>query len=123
MELEKTIKDLKETIESTASTKAIFGEAYDANGIKIIPVSKVNIFGGAGSGQGKDTAPNGNSDISGGKGFGLGVKTEPVGFITVKTDSVEFTAISDTNGIIKRIIPFAGVAFVIIIRAIFRKRK
>lgn len=123
MELEKSMQDLKETIESTASTKAVFGAAYESNGMQIIPVSKVNIFGGAGSGQGKDTDPNGNSDISGGKGFGLGVKTQPVGFITVKSDSVVFSSISDTDGMLKRIIPFAGVAFVIIVRALFRKRK
>jgi len=76
----------------TLSVRRAFGDAYELNGIRIIPVARV--AGGAGGGGGQGTK-EGESGRGFGTGFGLEVR--PVGIYQVRGDSVEWKPAVDVN--------------------------
>lgn len=100
------------------SVRRVFGDAYEVDGLMIIPVARVAGGGGGGTGEGgrqakedgADASANGNGDddegreaagakvASGsgyGSGYGLGVT--PIGVYQVRDGAVEWKPLVDVN--------------------------
>ena len=85
--LENTMNKVREMVD----TNAVVGEPIvTADGVTIIPVSKISVgFGGGGS----DFATKSQSDAFGG-GIGGGVKVTPVAFLIVKDGNVRMVPVA-----------------------------
>ena len=88
------------------TVRRVFGEAYELDGVTVIPVAKVSGGAGAGGGEGH----RGGED---GKGFGtgFGVDARPVGVYEVKEGTVEWKPAVDVN----RIVRGGQIAFAIVV--------
>ena len=88
--------DVKETIrsaEEAMSVTRVFGQAYQQDGVTIIPVAVIR--GGAGGGGGE--GPDGQGH---GEGSGFGISAKPSGVFVVKGDKVRWQPAVDVNRII-----------------------
>jgi uncharacterized spore protein YtfJ len=74
------------------TVKRVFGEAYDAHGLTVIPVAAVR--GGGGGGGGEDT----NQQV--GAGAGVGVIARPVGVFVVDGQTVRWEPAVDITRIV-----------------------
>lgn len=88
--LEGTIQKIKEMID----VNSVVGEPImTADGVTIIPVSKVSVgFGGAGSDFTKGKTPAGDNPFGG--GVGAGVKVTPICFLIVKDGNVRMLPVA-----------------------------
>lgn len=88
--LEGTIQKIKEMID----VNSVVGEPIvTADGVTIIPVSKVSVgFGGAGSDFTKGKAAAGDNPFGG--GVGAGVKVTPICFLIVKDGNVRMLPVA-----------------------------
>jgi uncharacterized spore protein YtfJ len=101
------------------SVNRVFGEAYQLDGVTVIPVAVVR--GGGGGGGGEGTGPEGGKEGSGsGAGMGFGVNTRPVGVYVVKDGEVEW---QPTFDLMRAILGGQIVAIVALLtlRKIFRR--
>src|ERR1700746_1769625 len=75
------LQKMGETLGSTATVKAVFGEPIHTNGKTVVPVAKVAYGFGGGFGSGKDSA---HADRQGeGGGGGGGVRAFPAGALEI----------------------------------------
>jgi uncharacterized spore protein YtfJ len=74
-----------------------FGDAYELDGVTVIPVARVAGGGGGGGGEGVDD--EGGSGGGFGTGFGLGVS--PLGVYEVRGDRVEWKPTVDVNRLLR----------------------
>ena len=88
--LENTIAKIREMVD----VNSVVGTPITtADGVTIIPISKVSVgFGGAGSDF--DHKPPSNQEMPFGGGAGGGVKVTPIAFLVIKGDSVRMLPIS-----------------------------
>ena len=84
---------VSEGVESMTA-KSVFGEAFERNGVAVIPVARVR--GGVGGGGGEGSAEGQGKGI--GSGFGLSAK--PAGVFVVRGDQVSWRAAIDLNRMI-----------------------
>jgi uncharacterized spore protein YtfJ len=77
----------------TITVKRVFGEAYEANGVTVIPAAKV--LGGAGGGEGE--RPEAQEK---GAGSGFGVIARPVGAYVIRGDQVSWRPAVDVTRIV-----------------------
>lgn len=97
MGLDRVLSDAQDALH----VRRVFGEAYQQDGVTIIPAAKVR--GGGGGGTGKE--PEGR----GGWGGGFGLSAKPVGAYVIRGDVVTWVPAVDVN----RALAIAGfVAFV-----------
>src|SRR5687768_10797185 len=83
----------QETIErlsDTLSTKVVYGEPYEKNGLTVIPAASVR--GGGGGGEGE--SPDGTRQ---GEGSGFGLSARPVGAYVIEDGTVTWRAAFDRN--------------------------
>jgi uncharacterized spore protein YtfJ len=81
-----------EQVRDVVTGRRVFGEAYEKNGVTVIPAAKVR--GGGGGGEGND------DDRPGGSGGGFGVDARPVGAFVIKGEDVTWLPAIDVNRII-----------------------
>jgi uncharacterized spore protein YtfJ len=75
----------------------VFGEAYEVDGVTVIPVASVK--GGGGGGGGEGTEPSGSGQGSG-AGVGFGVQVRPVGVYEVRNGVVTWRPAVDVMRIV-----------------------
>jgi uncharacterized spore protein YtfJ len=108
------------------TVKRVFGDAYEKEGITVIPV--VNVMGGAGAGGGPGVGahPAGVDDEAVGEGagdsgygMGYGLRASPAGVYVIKGGEVEWKPALDAN---RLTLQRAGVAIValLVLRSIIR---
>jgi sporulation protein YtfJ len=97
MGVEDVMKEVSEELERLVSTKTVVGEAMEAGGKTIIPISKVAFGFGSGGGEGKKSA----TESGFGGGGGAGAKIEPVAFLVISEEDVKLLRISGKGDIDK----------------------
>ena len=104
-------------IRDSLSVRRVFGDAYDLDGVTIIPVARV--AGGAGGGGGEAT-----EDDGGGNGFGsgFGLAVYPVGVYEVHDGTVQWKPSVDVNRLAKGGQVLAGIAAVCVTLVLLRRR-
>ena len=80
--------NILDQVKQVVDSATVFGEAYERDGVTIIPASKVS--GGGGGGQGADEAG----------GAGVGFDARPAGAFVIKEGSVSWIPALDVNRIV-----------------------
>jgi len=84
---------LKETIDAardSMSARRVFGEAYERNGVAVIPAATVQGGGGGGAMEGGEES----------EGGGFGLIARPVGAYVIRGDQVSWQPAFDLNRLI-----------------------
>jgi uncharacterized spore protein YtfJ len=91
----------------SVSVKRVFGEAYEKNGLTLIPAAAVRGAGGGGGGE--------SEGEGGGRGFGTGygLAGRPVGAYVVSGNEVRWQPAIDVNRIIAGSFLLAGLALLL----------
>src|SRR5215207_11421201 len=89
MDVQEAIAQARDTL----TVKRVFGEAYEKNGVTIIPAARVQ--GGAGGGSGEDPNSQGR-----GSGSGFGVTARPVGTFIIRDGDLHWRPAVDVNRIV-----------------------
>ena len=92
-----TVMERLNAVKDTMTVSRVFGEAYQADGVTVIPVAIVR--GGGGGGGGEGNAPGEQGTGSGG-GVGFAVNARPVGVYVVKDGTVSWQPAVDVMRII-----------------------
>ena len=101
------------------TVRRVFGEAYERDGVRVIPVAKV--LGGAGSGYGSEDGGKKRRDEGGGGGFG--VRVRPVGVYVMDDQGVHWRPAVDVNRIVLGGQLAGMVAVLALSRALRRRRR
>jgi len=86
------VKDVTGDIRDALNVKRVFGEPYEEDGVKIIPVAK--FMGGAGGGGGE------GADQGKGFGSGFGLNARPAGVYVIRDGTVSWRPAVDVNRIV-----------------------
>jgi uncharacterized spore protein YtfJ len=86
------VQQLVEGVRDALTVRRVFGEAYERDGVTVIPVASVQGGGGGGHGE----PPEGG----GGEGGGIGLSARPAGVFTVVGERVRWEPALDINRII-----------------------
>lgn len=81
------------------SVKRAFGDAYDLDGLTVIPVARVAGGAGGGAGEGEGGQEGEGSGSGFGSGYGLGVT--PIGVYEVRDGSLEWKPSVDVNRMVR----------------------
>jgi uncharacterized spore protein YtfJ len=81
-----------DALRDVLTVKRVFGEAYEAHGVTVIPVAAVR--GGGGGGGGED------AQHQAGGGAGLGIVARPVGVFVVDDQGVRWEPAVDVTRIV-----------------------
>ena len=111
MAVHELMRDVEQTVASSASVKNIFGEPIQHNGRTVIPVARVAYGFGGGGGSGK--LPEGE-----GGGAGVGVVALPVGVVEISDEGTRYISFSLDKKLLGALAigAFAGMFF-------FRKKR
>jgi uncharacterized spore protein YtfJ len=85
-----SIDELLTSVRRTLSVGAVFGEAYERDGVLVIPVARV--VGGGGGGDSGDTGQ--------GRGGGGGVAARPLGVYVVDGGAVRWHPVVDVDRLV-----------------------
>ena len=110
-----------EGVKDVMTVRRVFGEAYQVDGVAIIPVAVIRGGGGGGGGEG-DSGVNGKKGTGSGGGMGFGVDARPVGVYVVKDGEVSWQPAID----VMRIIiggQLLGLVAILTIRGLLRRRR
>ena len=86
MDATQTVERMREAV----SSKTVFGEPYEKNGVTVIPAASVK--GGGGGGEGE--APEGQGK---GTGSGFGLSAHPTGAFVIEGNQVTWRPAFDRN--------------------------
>ena len=103
-----------EILRDVLTVKRVFGEAYEAHGVTVIPVAAVR--GGGGGGGGEDLHQQA------GAGAGLGVIARPVGVFVVDDQGVRWEPAVDITRIVLGGQLVAVAAFLLLRRLVGGRR-
>lgn len=122
---EGVVSTILDRIKATARVELVYGEERQVGEKTIIPVAAIAYAFGGGGGAGVDQhRHNGHSEdggsVGGGGGGGGSVRVQPVGVLEVTDDGTRLVPILDWTRIVTTAL--TGLAAVIIVRAIFRRR-
>jgi uncharacterized spore protein YtfJ len=106
------IEDLATSLREGMTVKRVFGDAYERDGVTVIPVAQVGGGGGAGGGGTE-------GEGGGGGAFGLGAK--PVGVYVIRGGEVSWQPAVDINKIISSV-QTAVLVFLLIARSVVKRR-
>lgn len=107
-----TVMKRLDALKDTMTVSRVFGEAYVADGVTVIPVVSVRGGGGGGGGEGvtnglpatvsgtTGSGANGSSATGSGLGVGYGVVARPVGVYVIKDGSVTWQPSVDVMKVI-----------------------
>ena len=87
------VRDVIEQAPDDLTVKRMFGEPYERNGVKVIPVARVQ--GGAGGGGGEGHGGQGK-----GSGSGFGMSARPVGVFLIRGSDMTWRPAVDVNRIV-----------------------
>jgi uncharacterized spore protein YtfJ len=87
MAVHELMRDVEQTVTSSASVKNIFGEPIQHNGRTVIPVARVAYGFGGGGGSGSGKLPQGEGE---GGGAGVGVVALPVGVVDISDEATRY---------------------------------
>ena len=107
-----SIEELATSLRDGMTVKRVFGDAYEKDGVTVIPVAKVGGAGGAGGG---------GNETDGGSGGGFGLGAQPVGVYVIRGGDVSWKPAVDVNKIIGSATT-AFLAFLLIVRSISKRR-
>ena len=108
-------------VKDVMTVRRVFGEAYQVDGVAIIPVAVIRGGGGGGGGEG-DSGVNGKQGTGSGGGMGFGVNARPVGVYIVKDGEVTWQPAID----VMRIIiggQLLGLVALLTFRSLVRRRR
>lgn len=91
--MNQNVKELVKGHRDAITVKRFFGDAYERNGIAVIPAARV--IGGGGGGAGESPGGEGR-----GSGTGFGLAGKPVGAFVIQGDDVTWRPAIDFNRII-----------------------
>lgn len=122
---EGVVGTILDRIRATARVELVYGEERRVGEKTIIPVAAIAYAFGGGAGAGVEASRhNGHSEdggsVGGGGGGGGSVRVQPVGVLEVTDDETRLVPILDWTRIITTAV--TGVAALMIVRAIFRRR-
>lgn len=86
-----------DAVKDVLTVKRAFGDAYEADGVTVIPVAVVRGGGGGGGGEGRTPDAEGTGS---GAGVGFAVHVRPVGVFTVKDGTVTWSPAIDVMRIV-----------------------
>ena len=109
-----SVEELATSLREGMTVKRVFGDAYERDGVTVIPVARVRGAGGAGGGGNE-------AEGGGGGGFGLGAK--PVGVYVIKDGQVSWRPAVDVNKVIGSATTMLLVTAVIARGALKRRAK
>ncbi len=112
-----TILDNLRGTRDAMSVRRVFGEAYDLDGVTVIPVARVS--GGGGGGEG--TGPDDEGGHGFGTGFGLGA--QPVGVYEVRGETIEWRPALDVNRLARGGQVLAGIVTVCVAIVMLKHRR
>jgi uncharacterized spore protein YtfJ len=117
-EAESTVLDNLRGTRDAMTVRGVYGEAYELDGVTIIPVARVS--GGAGGGGGEGTGP----DDAGGHGFGtgFGFGAQPVGVYEVRGGQVEWKPAVDVSRLVKGCQVLGGIVAVCLTLVLLRRQ-
>jgi uncharacterized spore protein YtfJ len=97
-----------DAVKDVLTVKRVFGDAYERDGVTVIPVAAVR--GGGGGGGGEGDAPDAQGTGSG-AGLGFGVDVRPVGAFVVKDGTVTWSPSIDAMRIVMggQLVALAGI--------------
>jgi uncharacterized spore protein YtfJ len=109
-----TLADQVATLREAMTVSRVFGEAYERDGVTVVPVASVR--GGAGGGGGKkaDTGEEG-------EGGGFGLIARPAGVYVIKDGAVSWQPAVDVNRIVATGVAGWVLAVWLISRAVRRR--
>ncbi len=102
------------------SVSRAFGDAYDLDGLTVIPVARVTGGGGGGAGEGEGGQDGEGSGSGFGSGYGLGVS--PIGVYEVRDGSLEWKPSVDVNRLVRGGQVLAGIIAVCLTIVLVRRR-
>ena len=108
--------DLKETISAardSITVRRVYGDAYERNGVAVIPAARVQ--GGAGGGSGEQEGKTGG-------GGGFGIRATPAGAYVIRGDQVSWQPAFDLNRAILGCQLLGLVAILLTHRRLLRRR-
>jgi uncharacterized spore protein YtfJ len=118
-EAESVVQDNLRGTREAMTVRGVFGDAYELDGVTIIPVARVS--GGAGGGGGEGTGPEDEGGRVFGTGFGIGA--QPVGVYEVRGGAVEWRPVVDVNRLAKGGQVLAGIIAVCVTLMVLRRRR
>ncbi len=97
-----------DAVKDILTVKRVFGDAYELDGVTVIPVAAIR--GGGGGGGGEGDAPDAQGTGSG-AGLGFGVNVRPVGAFVVKDGTVTWSPLIDQMRIVmgRTLVALAGI--------------
>ena len=97
-----------DALQDALTVKRVFGDAYEVEGVTVIPVAAVR--GGGGGGGGEGDVPDAQGTGSG-AGLGFGVNVRPVGAFVVKDGAVTWSPSIDVMRIVMggQLVALAGI--------------
>jgi uncharacterized spore protein YtfJ len=110
MDFSEAISNARDAI----TVKRVYGEAYERNGVTVIPAAAISGGGGGGTGDQEDGRT--------GSGGGFGLRARPVGAFVVREDQVSWEPAVDLSRVILggQLIALAAL---FVIRSIARRRR
>ncbi len=96
----------------TMTVRRVFGDAYERDGVLVIPVARV--MGGAGGGGGESHGEGeGGPPQAAGSGAGFGLMAAPAGVYTVRGGEVRWLPAVDVNRIVLGVQVVAVIALLV----------
>jgi uncharacterized spore protein YtfJ len=107
-------------IRDAITVKRVFGEAYERDGVVLIPVARVGGGGGGGGGEGSEPSESNGSAAKTGSGFGLGfgLGATPVGAYVIEGGNVRWRPALDMTNIVLR----AQAVLILLLVVLLRRR-
>ncbi len=95
----------------------VFGEAYELDGVQVIPVARVGGGAGGGGGEGME----GEDKAGGGFGTGFGIGAKPLGVYEVRGGEVCWKPAVDVNRLLQGGQVLAGIIAVCVVLIAWRR--
>jgi uncharacterized spore protein YtfJ len=88
-----------DAVKDALTVRRVYGDAYQVDGVMVIPVARVRGGGGGGGGEGTGT-DNGSEGSGSGAGVGFGIDARPIGVYVVKDGEVTWQPAIDVMRVI-----------------------
>lgn len=113
-----TIRGTKDAL----TVRRVFGDAYELDGVTIIPVARVAGGAGGGGGQGEGPDDEGTRSVGSGFGTGFGMGVSPLGVYEVRDSTVTWKPAMDINRTVKGGQVLSGIVVVCLCLVLIARR-
>jgi uncharacterized spore protein YtfJ len=104
-----TVEEVVKGHRDAVSVRRVYGDAYEKNGVTVIPAARV--VGGGGGGEGQ--SPEGQGQ---GVGTGFGIVGRPAGAYVIRGEDVKWMPAVDANKVIAGIFALVALALLVAFR-------